>query len=205
MKKTKILSLCLAVSMIFSQCRYYAAIGPTFNATVHEQETVNEDKLYLSIEPVAREEVSSVDTIDISTQEEIVEEQVQEEIEIVEEPIIEEPAISDWEIDLISLVTMAEAEDEPELGQRLVIDTILNRVDSERFPNSIYDVIYQPHQFSSMWNGRVDRCYVMDDIRQLVMEELQYRQNYECLFFTADDYGAYGEHMFPVGNHYFAK
>lgn len=204
MKKTKILSLCLAVSMIFSQCRYYA-VEPTFNATIQEQETINEDKVYLSVEPVQQEEVTSVDTIDVSTQEEIVEEVDIEEIEIVEEPIIEEPTISDWEIDLIALVTMAEAEDEPELGQRLVIDTILNRVDSERFPNSIYDVIYQPHQFSSMWNGRVDRCYVMDDIRQLVLEELQCRQNYECVFFTADDYGAYGEHMFPVGNHYFAK
>lgn len=204
MKKTKVLSIFLAITLMFTSCGF-CVVEPTFYATIQEQETINEDKVYLSVEPVQQEEVTSVDTIDISTQEEIVEEADIEEIEILEEPIIEEPTISDWEIDLIALVTMAEAEDEPELGQRLVIDTILNRVDSERFPNSIYDVIYQPHQFSSMWNGRVDRCYVMDDIRQLVLEELQYRQNYECLFFTADDYGAYGEHMFPVGNHYFAK
>lgn len=204
MKKTKVLSIFLAITLMLTSCRF-CVVEPTFYATIQEQETINEDKVYLSVEPVQQEEVTSVDTIDVSTQEEIVEEVDMEEIEIVEEPIIEEPTISDWEIDLIALVTMAEAEDEPELGQRLVIDTILNRVDSERFPNSIYDVIYQPHQFSSMWNGRVDRCYVMDDIRQLVLEELQCRQNYECVFFTADDYGAYGEHMFPVGNHYFAK
>ena len=37
--------------------------------------------------------------------------------------------ISDEELELLALVTMAEAEDESELGKRLVIDTVLNRVD----------------------------------------------------------------------------
>lgn len=65
--------------------------------------------------------------------------------------------ISQEEIELIALVTMAEAEGETELGQRLVIDTILNRVDDSHFPDNITDVIFQPNQFTSMWNGRVDR------------------------------------------------
>lgn len=67
---------------------------------------------------------------------------------------------------------MAEAEGECEEGKRLVIDTILNRVDSISFPNTVYEVVYQPSQFSSMWNGRVDRCYIDDYICQLVEEEL---------------------------------
>lgn len=65
--------------------------------------------------------------------------------------------ISQEEIELIALVTMAEAEGETELGQRLVIDTILNRVDDSHFPDNVTDVIFQPNQFTSMWNGRVDR------------------------------------------------
>lgn len=68
--------------------------------------------------------------------------------------------ISQEEIELIALVTMAEAEGETELGQRLVIDTILNRVDDSHFPDNVTDVIFHPNQFTSMWNGRVDRCYV---------------------------------------------
>lgn len=61
--------------------------------------------------------------------------------------------ISDDDIELIALVTMAEAEGECEEGKRLVIDTILNRVNSDSFPNTVYEVVYQPSQFSSMWNG----------------------------------------------------
>lgn len=125
---------------------------------------------------------------------------------VVEEtPESEEIYISEDEINLIALVTMAEAEGESEEGKRLVIDTILNRVDSEHFPDTISEVIYQPNQFTSMWNGRVDRCYVMDDICQLVREELVSRTNSEVVFFTAGKYGAYGKPMFQVGNHYFAS
>ena len=75
--------------------------------------------------------------------------------------------ISDEELELLALVTMAEAEDESELGKRLVIDTVLNRVDSSHFPNTITDVIYQKHQFTSMWNGRYKKTYVDDYVRNL--------------------------------------
>ena len=97
------------------------------------------------------------------------------------------------------------AEGECEEGKRLVIDTVLNRVDSEYFPDTVYEVIYQPNQFSSMWNGRVDRCEVREDICELVYEELESRTNYDVVFFTAGEYSAYGVPMFQVGNHYFSK
>lgn len=118
---------------------------------------------------------------------------------------ITEPLMSNDDIELIALVTMAEAEGECEEGKRLVIDTILNRVDSECFPNTVYEVVYQPSQFSSMWNGRVNRCYVNDYICQLVEEELRNRHNYDVIFFTADKYGNYGTPMFRIGNHYFSS
>lgn len=111
----------------------------------------------------------------------------------------------DYEIDLLALVTMAEAEGECELGKRLVIDTVLNRVDSPYFPNTITGVIYQPNQFTSMWNGRVNRCYVREDIRQLVIKECISRTNYETVFFMAGWYSYYGTPLFRVGNHYFSK
>jgi N-acetylmuramoyl-L-alanine amidase len=100
---------------------------------------------------------------------------------------------------------MAEAEGEPEEGKRLVIDTILNRVDSSHFPNTIRDVIYQPNQFSSMWNGRIDRCEVKEDICRLVLEELESRRNYDVVFFTAGRYSKYGVPMFHIENHYFSS
>ena len=127
---------------------------------------------------------------------------VEEEPEVAE---VEEELASDYEIELLALVTMAEAEGESDEGKRLVIDTILNRVDSGYFPDTIEEVVYQSGQFSSMWNGRVDRCYVDDYICELVREELKVRQDYDVMFFTAGGYGYYGTPMYSVGNHYFSS
>jgi N-acetylmuramoyl-L-alanine amidase len=123
-----------------------------------------------------------------------------------EEPVISESSyISEDDISLIALITMAEAEGECSEGQRLVIDTILNRVDSDAFPNTIYDVIYQPGQFECVYNGRIHSCYVRDDIYQLVLEEMDYRYNYDVTFFRTCYYSEYGNPLFQVGNHYFSS
>lgn len=138
----------------------------------------------------------------------VVEQVVMEEPKIeVEEPVSEveiDHGVTDEEIELIALVTMAEAEGECEEGKRLVIDTILNRVDNPRFPDTIRGVIYAPHQFTSMWNGRVDRCYVREDICKLVEEELANRLNTECLYFRTNHYHNFGTPLVQVGNHYFS-
>lgn len=128
---------------------------------------------------------------------------------IVEEPVIVPNeslySLSDEEIDLLALVTMAEAEGECEEGQRLVIDTVLNRVDHEYWPNTVTEVIYQPNQFTSMWSSRVDRCEVQEYFRGLVIEELESRTNYDVVFFRAGKYSAYGTPLFQVENHYFSS
>ena len=136
------------------------------------------------------------------------------EVEIVKLDIdkvaqAEEPkyTLTEEEIELIALVTMAEAEGESELGKRLVIDTILNRVDHEYsyWPDTVHEVIYQKGQFSSMWNGRVDRCYVREDIVQLVREELENRTNSEVVYFRMGKYSKYGTPSFKEGCHYFSN
>lgn len=157
---------------------------------IFEEETLVEEDTF--------EENTMVEE-DTFKEETLVEEVIFEENTMVEELLPEE------DIRLIALVTMAEAEGESEQGKRLVISTILNRVDSEHFPNTVHDVIYQPSQFSAMWNGRVNRCEVRDDIYKLVVEELKDRSNYDVIFFTAGKYGKYGVPMFQVGNHYFAS
>ena len=140
-------------------------------------------------------------------------EHIEEKPEVMEtivEVVIPEPEpepqlpLSDEEIDLIALVTMAEAESEPEEGQRLVIDVILNRIDSDRFSDTVSGVIYAKNAFECMWNGRVNKCYVRDDIRQLVIDELLNRTNYEVLYFRTNHYHGFGTPVVSVGNHYFS-
>lgn len=114
------------------------------------------------------------------------------------------PSITDEDIKLLALLTMAEAEGESEKGQRLVIDTVLNRMDSPRFPSSVRDVIYQPNQYSGMQPPRIDCCYVKDELLKLVYEELASRSNGDVIFFRTERYSQCGVPLFQVGNHYFS-
>jgi N-acetylmuramoyl-L-alanine amidase len=120
------------------------------------------------------------------------------------QPITNSTTLSDSDIDLIALVTMAEAEGESELGKRLVIDVILNRYDSTRFPNTINGVVYARNAFECMTNGRVNRCHVREDIRQLVVEELTSRTNSNIHYFRTNHYHGFGKPVLSEGNHYFS-
>lgn len=121
----------------------------------------------------------------------------------ISEPVQTDISIED--IHLMALITMAEAGNQCELGQRLVIDTILNRKDSTHFPDTIQGVIYQKNQFSCVWNGMLEHCYVKDEIVQLVYEELASRTNYDVIFFRTRYYIKYGSPLFKVGDHYFSS
>lgn len=120
-------------------------------------------------------------------------------------PEPEVTSVSEADIQLLSLLTMAEAEGESEEGQRLVIDVVLNRVDDPHFPDTIYEVVYQKNQFSGMCEERVSRCYVMNELVQLVREELEHRTNYDVVYFRTEHYHSYGVPLFQVGAHYFSS
>ena len=102
----------------------------------------------------------------------------------------------------IARLVMAEANSESELGQRLVIDTVLNRVDSEHFPDTIHDVIWQKGQFAANASLKWD---APDYILDLVDEESEERTNSEVVFFNAVGFTKYGEALFKEGGHYFSK
>ncbi len=128
------------------------------------------------------------------------------------EPAETTPPVDEWvcpltdeEVELIALLTMAEAEGESEYGQRLVIDTVLNRMDSEHFPDSVHDVIYQKNQYSSMTGERVARCWVKEELCELVRSELKERTDYDVVFFRTEHYHSFGVPMFQAGAHYFSK
>lgn len=188
------------VSRVFLVCAI--AISIFINGT---ETLANRDDSKPLEEPVIAEELT---TFSEETTTEIVETvtQVQEEVEeVIETPTYEGPYLSDEDIELIALVTMAEAEGECEEGKRLVIDTILNRMEHERFPDTAYDVIYQKNQFTSMWNGRVDRVKATPEVIQLVKEELESRTNHDVIFFRMYHYAKWGTPLFKVGCHYFSS
>ena len=87
------------------------------------------------------------------------------ELTIEDKPVatsqVSDPAgldFTDEESQMLLKLAMAEAEDQGVIGKALVIRVVKNRVDSEAFPNSIEDVIYEPKQFSPVWDGRYDEA-----------------------------------------------
>lgn len=93
------------------------------------------------------------------------------------------------EVDVLMLaqMTMAEAEDQPEYGQRLVIDTILNRIDNPEYPNDVYGVISDRKygkQFTSFYNGRYNKCYATEALIDLVEQEIEHRTHDKVTWFS---------------------
>ena len=111
---------------------------------------------------------------------------------------------TDDEIMLIARVAECEA-GYVEEGRRYVIDTILNRVDSPDFPDSISGVIYQSGQFSVVNSGAIWNVSISDDRLELVKAELTSRSNYEVGYFRAGYYGPYGTPLFECGGNYFSS
>lgn len=135
----------------------------------------------------------------ISTMQEDINRQQDVEQEIAEED-------REAELDLIVQLVAAEAENQDIDGKRLVVDTVLNRVDSNQFPNTIAEVIYQPAAFSSIDDGRFDRAAfeISEEDYQAVTMELSNRLDPYVLYFTAEGYSIYGTPAYKHGDHYFS-
>lgn len=56
---------------------------------------------------------------------------------------------------LLARLIHAEAESEPYIGKVAVGAVVLNRVESPLFPNTLAGVLYQPHAFETVTNGRI--------------------------------------------------
>ncbi|PRX29891.1 N-acetylmuramoyl-L-alanine amidase [Orenia metallireducens] len=62
---------------------------------------------------------------------------------------------TDDELTWLARAVHAEARGEPFEGQVAVASVVLNRVQSNKFPNTIYSVIHQKKQFSSVDDGQI--------------------------------------------------
>ena len=107
-------------------------------------------------------------------------------------------------LELLALAVEAEAGNQGLYGKQLVVDVILNRVDSPDFPNSITKVILQPQHFSTIWDGAAYRAEPTAETYVAIESEILHRCNTEILFFTSEGYSKYGTPWRKVGGHYFS-
>lgn len=114
-------------------------------------------------------------------------------------------SINQLEIDYLAKCVMAEAGTQDDYGKRLVIDVILNRVDSDYFPNSIIEVINQSGQFEVVQNGSINEMVPTDNIYTLINQEIENESNEEVLYFRTSHYHSFGTPVLVHQDHYFSK
>lgn len=126
-------------------------------------------------------------------------------IQINEPTPIEKPVIMDSVIQYMTKCVIAEAGNQDEIGKRLVADVILNRWESEDFPNTIPDVINQPYQFEVTQNNQISNVEWDWSVYTLVCEEIENRTNNEVLYFRTGNYHYGLNPLFKHGDHYFSN
>ena len=58
--------------------------------------------------------------------------------------------------ELLARIIQAEAGNQPFEGMVAVGNVVMNRVNSDRFPDTVYDVVYQSGQFDPVYNGSIN-------------------------------------------------
>lgn len=153
-------------------------------------------------EPAEQEQAKYAEPAIVIT---MVEEQRKVEAEAVAAVIL---SAEDEEI--LMKMAMSEAECESTEGKALVMLVILNRVQSEEFPNTITDVVFQGIQFSPVSDGRYYSAIPNSDCKAaLDLVESGWDESQGAMYF--ENYGADSWHsrnlefLFQEGNHRFYK
>lgn len=102
------------------------------------------------------------------------------------------------EMVMIGKVVNHEAGNQSELGIRLVIDTIMNRVESDKFPDTVKDVIGQQGQYCN------PKEYCPRWMYSLIAQEMYNRTNNKVLWYKTKSYHKYGTPIIQEGDHYFS-
>ena len=102
-------------------------------------------------------------------------------------------ALSAEDYEALLRIVQAEAGNEDTKGKILVANVVLNRVADERFPNTVYDVIFQraggKAQFSPVASGSYYKVVVSEDTREAVDRALSGEDYSEgALYFAARRY-----------------
>lgn len=127
-----------------------------------------------------------------------------------EKLIIPEKKITDHEQDLLARLVHAEAKGEPYAGKVAVALVVLNRVKSEKFPDTIQEVIYEDRQFEPVENGSINQP-ADEESNKAVKEAiaLEGQDNGSLFFFNPEKTNSKWLRTRTVttviGNHRFAK
>ena len=114
--------------------------------------------------------------------------------------------LTDEEKELIYRITYLESGNQPIEGQRAVMEVILNRVISERWPDTVTEVLSSPGQFST-WRKRdrvtEEQLQEMEEVLKLVYLEEEQILTSEYMYFNCEEH--FSENCIKIKGHWFWK
>lgn len=112
--------------------------------------------------------------------------------------------LSSREEDLLERIAFFEAGSEGIDGMRRVVDVVLNRLYSDKFPNTIEDVLMQEGQFESVKGWRFFNARIPESARAAVKKETNgcEQLDNQSLYFARTPLTANG--VYRYGKHYFS-
>lgn len=124
------------------------------------------------------------------------------ELQINKKQAFEDKRLED--MNLLAQLVEAEAGNQDLIGKQYVVDVVLNRVDSEDFPNTVEEVIFQEDQFSVIKDGAFDRAYgnVSEESVEAVRLEYEERTNCDIIYFSTSK-SKYAQNHFKCQDHWF--
>lgn len=107
---------------------------------------------------------------------------------------------------MLMRIAEAEAGNQGVEGMGVVMAVVLNRVQDKAFPETIKDVIFQPHHFSSVSNGRYYKVEISPEAHEALADfEMGMPYDTEIVGFEASDNGRTLERWFKyaytIGGH----
>ena len=110
------------------------------------------------------------------------------------------------DFELMGKTVFAEAKTEEFEGQVAVAEVILNRVESENFPDTVEEVIKQDGAFSSWGNGSVEAAPIDDECLEAVQDAVNERIFPDSVvYFREGRFHSFGTPYTVIGHHYFSS
>ena len=110
------------------------------------------------------------------------------------------------DFELMGKTVFAEAKTEEFAGQVAVAEIILNRVESENFPDTVQEVIKQDGAFSSRGNGSVEAAPFDDECLEAVQDAVNERIFPDSVvYFREGHFHSFGTPYTVIGHHYFSS
>lgn len=110
------------------------------------------------------------------------------------------------EINLLCKVVSAESRGESQYAQYSVACVILNRMESQMFPNTLEEVISQAGQFSCVPNGAIHRVPITDSVVEAVANAMDNNTlDPNVMWFRSGFYHPFHQKAYQDGKMFFSK